>query len=243
MTVIPRAVNKTISRTDLELPEVAGAARALNQLGRQLWWRRIPYAVNGALRLRFKGIRWNKLWEYARGLAYGDFQPGMRVLDFGGGATIPLFYLARQGCDVFSLDINQKLVDHTNAVARQMNWRLEGSAFDLTAQDAPAKWGSYDRIISFCVIEHIPPDGQSRALARLAGLLKPGGLLELTFDYGAAPTPTHLPDERAVAEVVAATGLTLLGDGEFHDTGERFRLDKKYPHHHFTFGSVFLKKS
>ena len=38
MNVIPANVNKTISPADLDRPEVAGPARALNQLGRQLWW-------------------------------------------------------------------------------------------------------------------------------------------------------------------------------------------------------------
>src|ERR1035438_2834722 len=93
MIAYPPDVNKTISPADLERSEVVPQAQALNQFGRQLWWKRVPYAVNGALRMRFRGIRWNKLWEYSRGLAYGDFRPGLRVLDFGGGATLPIFWL------------------------------------------------------------------------------------------------------------------------------------------------------
>src|SRR5881296_3793943 len=127
MTACPPDVNKTISLADLQRSEVVSPARALNQFGRHLWWKRVPYAVNGALRMRFKHIRWNKLWEYSRGLAYGQFQSGMRVLDFGGGATIPLFWLARNGCEVLSLDIDRKLADHTNRVGEQMKWPVRGS--------------------------------------------------------------------------------------------------------------------
>lgn len=87
MTSISADINKTISPSDLPRPEVAQQVQALNRFGRQLWWKRVPYAVNGALRMRFRHIRWHKIREYARGLAYGDFQTGMRVLDFGGGAT------------------------------------------------------------------------------------------------------------------------------------------------------------
>ena len=243
MKASPLDVNKTITRADLDQPEVAAQTRALNQLGRQLWLQRVPYAVNGALRMRFKGIRWNKLWEYGRGLAYGDFQHGMRVLDFGGGATIPLFYLARQGCDVLSLDIDAKLTEHTNLVGQQMHWPVKGSTHDLTATNVPAEWGKFDRVISFCVIEHIPKDRQRLVVQRIASLLKPGGLFELTFDFDNAPTDCAIRTAAEVNELIAAAGLKLEGDGQFHDTGERFVIDKKYPSHHFTFGSLFLRKS
>ena len=45
-----------------------------------------------------------------------------------------------------------------------------------------------------------------------------------------------------VETLITATRLTPVGDGKFHDTGERFAIDKKYPANHFTFGSLFLKK-
>lgn len=244
MTSLPANINKTISPDDRDRPEVADQARDLNRLGRDLWWKRVPYAVNGALRMRFRQIRWNKSWEYARGLAYGDFQAGMRVLDFGGGGTIPLFQLARRGCEVLSLDINQNLTNHTNAVAGQMGWKLKGSTFDLTAQDGPSEWGKFDRVISFCVIEHIPKQVQRQTLRRLADTLKPGGLFELTFDFGEnAPVDGAIRSAVEVGEMIEATGLSPLGDGKFHDTGERFALDKRHADRRFTFGSLFLGKS
>jgi protein-L-isoaspartate O-methyltransferase len=239
--MVPANINKTLSPDDVNRPEVAAAAAALRRTARRLWLRRVPFAVNGVLKWR-RHIKWNKLWEYSRGLAYGEFQPGMRVLDFGGGATIPLFHLAQNGCEVFSLDIDEKLTAHTNSVAEKMGWKLRGSVFDLTHDDAPADWGKFDRMISFCVIEHISKDCQLRTLTRLAALLKPGGLLELTFDFGEhAPVSGAIRSTSEVAEMIAATGLTPIGDGKFHDTGERFVIDRKYPNNAFTFGSVFLR--
>jgi len=240
----PPDVNKTISLADFERSEFLTHAQALNQFGRQLWWKRVPYAVNGALRMRFRSIRWNKLWEYSRGLAYGDFRPGMRVLDFGGGATIPLFWLAKNGCEVLSLEVDEKLTAHTNAVAQQNGWKLKGLTFDLTQNEAPHDWQLFDRVMSFCVIEHIPKAAQQRALTRLAAQLKPGGLLALTFDFGEnAPVDGAVRSTEEVARMIAVTGLKPIGDGKFHDTGERFPLDKKYPGRQFTFGSLFLQKS
>lgn len=242
MNNIPLPLNKTISPADLDQPEVAAAARTLSGFGHRLWFRGIPFAVNGVLKQRWR-IRWNKLWEYARGLAYGDFQAGQRVLDFGGGATIPIFYLAQLGCDVMSLDIDEKLTAHTNAVARRTGWRLAGSTLDLTRQGPPQDWQPFDRVISFCVIEHLPLELQRVALARLGALLKPGGIFELTFDYGdAAPVDGAIRSAAGVQELIAASGLTPLGDGKFYDTGERFVLDRKYPDRRFTFGALFLQK-
>jgi hypothetical protein len=243
MTSLPEQVNKTISPADLRQPEVAAAARALSHFGHGLWFKRVPFAVNGVLKSRWR-IRWNKLWEYSRGLAYGGFEPGMRVLDFGGGATIPVMYLGSVGCEVLSLDINQHLTDHTNAVAAATVWKIRGSTFDLTQNEPPADWGKFDRIISFCVIEHIPKELQQRTLVRLASLLNRGGLFELTFDFGElAPEGGAIRTLPEVGELAAATGLSLAGDGQFHDTGERFALHKKHPDQRFTFGSLFLQKT
>lgn len=238
----PAHLNKTISPGDWQRPEVSDAASALKKTAHSLWFRRVQFAVNGVLRTRWR-IKWNKLWEYSRGLAYGDFHPGQRVLDLGGGATIPVFHLARTGCEVLSLDIDPKLTEHTNAVAKKFRWDLKGSTFDLTRNEAPAEWERFDRIISFCVIEHIPKESQRRTLTRLGRLLKPGGLFILTFDFGdKAPVTGAIRSVREVEEMIVASRLIPLGDGEFHDTGERFPIDKKYPDNHFTFGSLFLRK-
>lgn len=236
-------INKTISPSDIVRPEVMAAADELRNTAHWLWFRRTAFAVNGVLKWRWR-IKWNKLWEYSRGLAYGDFQSGMRVLDFGGGATIPLYHLARIGCEVLSLDIDQKLTEHTNVVAQKYGWKLKGSTFDLTVNESPREWGMFDRIISFCVIEHIPKELQLKTLARLADLLRPGGLFELTFDYGAnAPVHGAVRSEGEVIEMIAASKLTPLGDGRFHDTGERFVIDKRHPGKYFTFGSLFLTRT
>lgn len=236
------ALNKTISRADLQQPEVRAAANALRKFALSLYWQRTPFSVNGVLKRRWR-IRWNKLWEYSRGLAYGDFQSGQRVLDFGGGATIPLFYLARLGCEVLSLDIDEKLTHHTNAAAVKHRWKLSGTTLDLTQTEAPTEWGSFDRVMSFCVLEHIPKQQQRLAIERLSSLLKPGGIFEFTFDFGEnAPVDGAIRSLDEVRELIAASGLTPIGNQDLHDTGERFALDKKYAEREFTFGSLFLRK-
>src|SRR6266446_702525 len=88
---LPVPLNKTISPVDLKLPEVRAQSAKLRRFVWGMFFRREPLAVNGVLRRRWH-IRWHKLWEYTRGLAYVPWRPGWRVLDFGGGATLPVFY-------------------------------------------------------------------------------------------------------------------------------------------------------
>jgi 2-polyprenyl-3-methyl-5-hydroxy-6-metoxy-1,4-benzoquinol methylase len=144
-----------MSRDDLRHPPTAAAARDISRMVRWAWLRREPFAVNASLRTRWR-IRWHKMWEYARGVAFGGFRPSMRVLDFGGAATMPVFYLGRLGCEVLSLDIDTKLSDYTNEVAGRRGWTIRSSTLDLTQNEAPPEWGQFDRIVSYCVIEHVP---------------------------------------------------------------------------------------
>lgn len=235
-------LNKTADPEDLKTDVVRAAAKKVTGLAHWMWWRRIPYALNGALRTRWR-IRWHKLWEYSRGLAYGDFDNARRVLDFGGGGTLPIFLLAREGKDVFSLDIDDNLTDHTNTLAEKRGWPVKGSTFDLTQNEAPAEWGQFDRVISYCVIEHIPKDRQDVTVRRLAGLLKPGGMFQITFDYGKdAPVAGALRSVDEVDRLIEASGLETIGNAEFQDNGTRYALDRKYPENEFTFGSLFLRK-
>lgn len=237
-----KPLNKTIGATDLREPAVADAARTLERTARWLALHRTRFAVNGVLRFRWR-VRWHKLWEYASGITHGDVRAGMRVLDFGGAATLPVFHLARIGCDVWSVDIDERLVGHTDRVAAARGWHLRGSTVDLTRTEAPGDWGAFDRVISFCVLEHLGKDAQRTAVRRLAGLLKPGGILAVTFDFGAdAPVEGALRDAEEVTTLAGASGLQTIGNAEFLDTGERFVLDRSHPGREFTFGSLFLRK-
>lgn len=241
--------SKTYCPADLAAPPVARVAGALRRFALRLGLTSVPLAVNGVLRQRFH-VRRHKLWEYARGVAClqaavdASHPRAPRVLDFGGGATLPVFYLAQCGWDVLSLDIDASLAEATNHVAAaRPGWRLRGSTHDLTKLPAPEQWGLFEAVISFSVLEHLPRADRALALTRLAGLVRPGGVFVLTFDFGPeAPMANAVRSREEVEELVAATRLAYLGGGPFTDTGERFALDKRYPGRRFTFGSLFLRR-
>jgi len=245
--------SKTLSFSDLAHPAVAPTAGRLKRFALRLGLAGTPFAVNGILRWRL-WVQKHKLWEYARGAAFLQAacegrasQPGgesRRVLDFGGGATLPVLYLASLGWEVLSLDISPALTEWTNALARRHDWKLLGSTHDLTRSALSAELGGpFDAAVSFSVLEELPAELQQPLLRRLAALLKPGGVLALTFDYGAdAPAPAAVRAPAQVEEWVAATGLRFAAGDGFVDTGERFVLDRRFPDRRFAFASLFLRK-
>jgi SAM-dependent methyltransferase len=239
--------SKTYSPGDLRHPPAAPMAAQLRRFALRLGLSGTRYAVNGILRHRY-WVRENKLWEYSRGLACildaRGSQQSFRVLDFGGAATVPIFYLASAGCEVLCLDIDAALSDWTNQVAKRRGWTLHASTHNLVSAPAPAEWGQFDAVISFSVLEHIPKEAQPLIVKRLAELLAPGGIFALTFDFGAeAPVQDAVRDLAEIERLVAATGLEYLDGQPLADTGERFALDRRHPDRSFTFASVFLRKS
>ena len=214
---------------------------ALGRFVRKLFLRGDAFAVNGVLKRRFR-VRWHKLWEYQRGLAYVPWKRDWRVLDFGGGATLPVYYLADQGLPVWSFDIDHHLTGCAQEMARKRRWNLNASVQDLTSQPLdPAQ--KFDWAMSFCVLGHFPRATQLRAARELASHLKPGGYMTLTFDYSPdAPVADSLRTPHDVSKLVQATGLKPMDGRPFSDTYERFTLDRRHPDCRFTFGSLFLRK-
>jgi hypothetical protein len=256
--------NKTLDPVDLRDPRIAPTARSL----RRWVWRWLlagqPLGVNGAVKRRCY-IRWHKLWEYARGLALTGTSiparpPGatFSILDVGGAMTAPLFYLAGRGAEpggggggdrVVSLDIDHMLVDQTNRIACRLGLSIDARTNNLAREDlSAADLGArdirgFDRAFCFCVIEHIPAMEQAVVARRIAGLLKPGGRMCLTFDFGEhAPTEAPLHTPAHVEAIRQAVGLPLMNDEPFTDSGGRYALNRRAPDAQYTFGSLFFCK-
>jgi len=229
---------------DLERPPLRPWARALRRFAAGLGLRGTPFAVNGILHRRLF-VSAHKLWEYAASAAClldGPPPAGpLRILDFGGAATLPIYFFAARGHQVECLDIDEALCAATRHAAARHGWPLSVSSLNLVEAPPPADWAPFDAVISASVLEHIPKAQQEIAVARLAGLLRPGGVFVLSFDFGAdAPQPLAVRSVEEVERLVEVSGLDYLGGGPFCDTGARFALDRRHPHSRFTFGVLFL---
>ena len=110
--------------------------------------------------------------------------PGERVLDMGCGGGRHAFQLFRLGAHVVALDLSASDLREVDVMFRAMEAEgeapagataevVQGSAYVLPFLD-----NSFDKIIAAEVLEHLPED--SRAMAELARVLKPGGVIAVT---------------------------------------------------------------
>jgi ubiquinone/menaquinone biosynthesis C-methylase UbiE len=111
-------------------------------------------------------------------------RPGLRVLDAGCGFGMVTFAfleaLREENFDYKSIDA----FDLTPAMLRRFEKELEGRGTtrvqprkaDVLALEAlPSSWTNYDLILSASMLEYLPKQDLSRALAGLRGRLAPNG--------------------------------------------------------------------
>ena len=100
------------------------------------------------------------------------------ICDLGCGPGQIARYLHRQGVDTLGVDLSPRMV----AEARRLNPDIHFHQGDmLSLPDADDSWGG---IAAFYCILHIPREQIIDALRELKRVLKPGGVLLLTFHIG-----------------------------------------------------------
>lgn len=102
----------------------------------------------------------------------GHLTSGARLLDLGCGAGVPADrWLTAAGFNVTGVDISPLQIDR----ARQL---VPGATFlcdDMATFDVAA--GSFDAVISFYALIHVPLDDQRHLFPRIRRWLRPGGFL------------------------------------------------------------------
>lgn len=117
--------------------------------------------------------------EFPETLRQLDAHQGDRVLDVASPKLLAVS-LARSGVDVTSVDSLPTEVDTWRRLAGQER-RLRLMVAD--GRDLPFAGATFDRAYSVSVLEHIPDDGDERALRELARVVKPGGTIVLTLPF------------------------------------------------------------
>lgn len=211
----------------------------------------VPFTSTGVVEpAAALALRPFRIWEYAwLYKALGLSRGGIDVLDLGGPATHICLLAALAGCRVTSLDINPAFVEASREAARSLQIAgLDARVGDMRDLSRFAD-GSFDAVISCSVLEHLTEQDQETALREVGRVLRPGGHVALTFDFGAAAPganvylpPPHEPPPDAAAAVrrYAQAGLTVAGNAFAEEPipGSLFR-DATVA---YTVASLFLSK-
>lgn len=156
-----------------------------------------------SIRLRLLGSHRNfrRVDECKTILRWLNPQPGEKILDVGCGEGYLSEKIASRGALVKAIDLNPKAI--ASARNRVKNERLEFRALDATELDYPEAF--FDKIVSFCVIEHFVDD--EKVLSLLARMLKPGA--GWSFRLTAFPTlGLRIKKESATKDVTQSTVFT-----------------------------------
>jgi 2-polyprenyl-3-methyl-5-hydroxy-6-metoxy-1,4-benzoquinol methylase len=149
--------------------------------------RRLSLALYRALSHR----NFRRMAECRQLIRWLDPQPRERILDVGCGDG---FYDAeitrRGGSRVLGIDINEQRLAVANK--RHASDRVEFRFMD--AEEMSLDDESFDKAVSFCVIEHFGHD--DRVLAHVRRALKPGGRLFLSADSLSNPELRDAERER-----------------------------------------------
>lgn len=188
--------------------------------------------------------------EYRFALDMLSFRPGETVLDLGCEKNIFLLYLAYRGVRALGVDLNsvvwkelqkrKKMVEQVTGQKLQVTFKAD-DATQLSLEPA-----SVDRAIAISSIEHMFSEqghGDQLAVASIARVLKPGGLVVITLPMSNGGPFHESPtgDERFAGpyrlytpEVVQER---ILSQPELAKVSLKYlahtSLDPRYSHFHF----------
>lgn len=176
-------------------------------------------------------LKQRKAYEFA-----SSYCEGKDVLDFGHGGGYGTRLLAEKARSVVGVDVDSTAVDYANS-----RYRADNLTFQLIPGDSPLPFetGSFDMVVSFQVIEHVP---DVRAYLReLRRVLREGGKLLLTTPnrrYRLLPfqkpwNPDHLREysarqlRREIARVFATVQVMGVHGSAEVDAIERARVRQR----------------
>ena len=142
-------------------------------------------------------LAWDHNAYYHRLLLRHLPRPCNRVLDVGCGAGAFAIELAKRAERVDALDRSPAMIDEAQRVAPA---NVTCILADVLRDPLPDTW--YDAIVSITALHHAPLE---EVLPRLAGALRPGGVL------AAVALPRRDLPQELFTELAAAIGSRLLG--------------------------------
>jgi 2-polyprenyl-3-methyl-5-hydroxy-6-metoxy-1,4-benzoquinol methylase len=211
-------INKLCDVAELEKEPLKMVADEIRQLYSELKASNVEFYHKMSLQ---------RLWEYAMAICYSGIKNGARVLDAGSGGSIFPAILNKKGCDVYVIDLENERINWTKGIASFLKIDLHCDVINMA--ELPFKKNFFDKIYSVSVIEHIYERERRKALKEMARVLKPGGIMVLSFDYDSSKIKGAPQTKNDIDEIINFTGLKILGN-DFDNSGNGI------------YGILFLKK-
>lgn len=128
----------------------------------------------------------NKALELRVLSRYLELRPGERILDVACGSGYWTRKLAATcGCTAVGIDLSETEI----AVAQRHHSGAHCTYLQSSAETLPFPTATFDKVISVCALEHFSSD--TAALAEMARVLKPGGILGISVDSMSGPFVTE----------------------------------------------------
>ncbi|CAG0980883.1 Demethylrebeccamycin-D-glucose O-methyltransferase [Anaerolineae bacterium] len=134
-----------------------------------------------ALRRILTPINVSRCYEFRRTFELLKPKKGDLVFDLSSPKLLSHFLSEKSGCRVVTADMNKEEVADWTTLAGGR--RLHPSWVIADGVSLGFRNDTFDKVYSISVLEHIPGDGDTRAMSELARVLKPGGTLVITVPY------------------------------------------------------------
>ena len=121
-----------------------------------------------------------KLMEFDEIVRMANLNPNDSVLDMGCGRGLQTLLLGKESKDVVGIDLSSQSIKAARALANASRLSSKVRFSQGNVVEADFEENSYTKVVSFCVLEHIP-DWQ-HVLKKAYKWLAPGGCLVISVD-------------------------------------------------------------
>jgi len=183
------------------------------------------------------------------------------ILDIGSPKLLSLFLAKKFGAKVISSDINEYFINYSKNFSKILGIKDRYNIKTIDARKINLKDNSIDKVYSLSVFEHIPKEGDKKAIKEVKRILKNNGIFILTIPYTKDfkveyknPRKFYYSnskkrekvfyqryyDEKALDErIITPSGMTLI-DKKY--VGQKSKLLSKFSFPFFSFLNLILSK-
>lgn len=150
---------------------------------------------------------------------------GSRILDLGCGTGRHVVYLSKLGFDVYGFDVSQKALSMTNDWLNEENLKAN-ICMHRMEHPFPYEDTFFDAVVSTQVIHHSVMKNIRKTIKEIERVLKPGGILFVTFPVFHPGPASEEGDGWELVEIETGTYIPNKG------------WESGIPHHYFTMDEI-----